>query len=390
MNRLKQVFFAIPVLFLGSLFTGKTFDPVTTAIDINQSLPSQDLEWMEQTVYQCAIENDIPAMVVGIIYNGEIAAYVQSGFFARNSDQKVTPATPFQIASLSKMFTGILANSLILEGKLDVNAPITRYLPSTLSDAAKEKLSKTTVADLLHHHAGFPWDAKFAKRVPLGGAMYGDYDEADLIKDLERLEINPEKVGHFSYSNLGYGTIGYILQQVSDQSYEALLQEYIANPFGLENTTTIIPSEVLPTPYRPEWKWVKTKPWKMGLLRAGGGVFSSVKDLSRLMTRQMAIFKSADPTQSPLNNMREHRTSWAGGNYGYGMFESPARMDTTTQAFWHTGDVDGFASLYSFVPKYDMGIVILTSRGKRWMGPLEAKLKDRLLNLYQDEALVKR
>ena len=152
-------------------------------------------------------------------------------------------------------------------------------MPASLSDAARSKLSKTTVLDLLHHQSGFPWDAKYAKRVMLGGPMYGNYDESDLMKDLEELEINPDQVGHFSYSNLGYGTLGYILEELTGKPYEELLQEYIVQPLALENTTTLLDATNLPTPYRPEWKRIKTKPWKMGLLRAGGGVYSSVEDL---------------------------------------------------------------------------------------------------------------
>ena len=389
MNRMSKVFVFLPIMIFSTCFTGDHYDPVTSAIDVNQTIPTDDLEWMEQTVYQCAEENDIPAMVVGIIYQGALAGYVQSGYFSRKSDQRVTPLTQFQIASLSKMFTGLIANNLIQEGLLDAQAPITNYLPKSLSTAAQKKLAQTKIADLLHHQSGFPWDAKYAKRIPFGGPMYGHYSEADLLKDLEELDINQDQVGRFSYSNLGYGTLGYIFQRITGQEYEQLLQQYISQPHTLSHTTTEPEPTSLATPYRPEWKRVKTKPWKMGLLRAGGGVFSSVEDLSNLMVKQMAIFKEGQ-NGHVLNSMREKRSSWDGAFYGYGMFETPARVDTTTQAFWHTGDVDGFASLYSFVPKHDIGIVILTSRGKSWMGGLEAKLKERLIKIKRESTLAKR
>ncbi len=220
--------------------------------------------------------------------------------------------------------------------------------------------------------------------------MYGSYNETDLIKDLEALEINQEKVGHFSYSNLGYGTIGWILQKATGKSYVALLQQNITGPFGLKNTSSVPDPNNLVTPYRPEWGLIQTKPWKMGLLKAGGGLFSSAEDLAHLMVQQMAVFQQEQPGKSPLYNMQAKRPSWGGGFYGYGMFENPARTDTTTQAFWHSGDIDGFASLYAFVPKYEMRIVILTSRGKRWMRPLEAKIQDRLLQLYKEDPLATR
>ena len=98
------------------------------------------------------------------------------------------------------------------------------------------------------------------------------------------------------------------------------------------------------------------------------------------MEAQIAVFNQANPAESPLYSMRNKSPSWGGGYYGNGLFESPARIDTTTQAFWHTGDVDGFASLYSFVPKYEMGIIILTSRRKTLDGSTGGKNKRALVS----------
>ena len=118
MNPLKNAFYVVPLFIVAAFFLGENYDPVTTTIDINNSIPSEDLEWIKNEVYESAEENNIPAMVVGIIHQGELAAYVQSGYFSRNSEQAVTPKTPFQIASLSKTFTGIIANNLLQEGVL--------------------------------------------------------------------------------------------------------------------------------------------------------------------------------------------------------------------------------------------------------------------------------
>ena len=263
----------------------------TTVQDLNHSISTADLEWIRNQTQACADEHHIPSMVIGLVKDGKIAAYIRSGNMSRRSKQPVDENTLFQIASLSKSFTGIIANHLVLEGKLDPNQSIVSYLPDHLSEPTKVKLQPITVNDILHHQAGLPWDAKYAKRVILGGPMYGDYNEADLLKDIEELVINQDQVGKFSYSNLGYAIIGYIMERITGSSYESMLQKFVVTPYNLPSTTTEPNFDHVATPYRPEWRKIKTKPWKMGKLRAGGGVFSSVSDLSSLMVKQLELYR---------------------------------------------------------------------------------------------------
>ena len=365
-------------------------NPETTIVTQNGSIGEKDLEWMRSITHKCAIEHNIPSMVIGLIKNGEVAAYINSGTMSRRSEEKVNPSTMFQIASLSKSFTGLIVNNLIAEGLLDANQTIDQYLPDDIPGSTKNKISDIALRDVLHHQAGLPWDAKLAKRVILGGPMYGDYSEEDLLKDLDLMEIDLERKGQFSYSNLGYAIIGYIAERVSGKSYEELLQKYVVDKYDLKNTTTIPDKGLLATPYRPEWRMIKTKPWEMGKLRAGGGVFSSVADLSKLMTLQIKAYQefSDSSKNSPLVLTKDKRTSWSKAYYGYGLFENPSVVDSTTNSFWHTGDVDGYASVFSFIPKYEIGIVMLTSSGKSWMAPLDHALQKRLFETLEKEKLV--
>jgi CubicO group peptidase (beta-lactamase class C family) len=83
---------------------------------LNDSSRSSILHSLDELIKQTVESNDIPSISVGVIQNGEVTLQKGYGAIERGASKKVDEKTGYQIASLSKMFTGIIANSLILEG----------------------------------------------------------------------------------------------------------------------------------------------------------------------------------------------------------------------------------------------------------------------------------
>ncbi|WP_395344391.1 serine hydrolase domain-containing protein [Ningiella sp. W23] len=334
-------------------------------------------QWIEKAISIIIEDNDIPAISVGIVKNSELQLLVSRGYLSRDSSSEVNGNTNFQIGSLTKTFTGILAKVFIAEGRLKLTDSISTYLPHSLSPSARAKLRPITVGDIVFHQSGLPRDSIIAHRFG-NEPMLCCYDEQDLLNDLEILELMYKPGLKAEYSNLGYSVLGYIMQRLSGKEFESLLNQYIFKPFEMKNSTTEltdIQQKQAAIPYRKENRKYKTRPFEMGFLKPSGGVFSNVNDLSKLMILQMNAARQ-EIKQADSNHLwsteftRSFSKKW---EYGFGAFKSDSGR------IMHGGDLDGFASAYSYYPEQDFGLIILTSSGGRWLWQLENLLLQKLM-----------
>lgn len=341
------------------------------AQELNDSSDTPVLHSLDELIKQTVESNDIPSISIGVIENGEITFQKGYGVLERGTAKEVDEKTSYQIASLSKMFTGIIANSLILEGKLQIDESISAYLPEELSDKHKEKLESITIKDLLLHRSGIHRDSKSYKRKD-GEPMYSPYTITHLLKDLEKAKTKRKR--RYNYSNVGYAILGRILEDASGLSYEELLRKYVTDQYGLSKTS-IHPFSPQAIPYRKDDRLTKTKPWNTGLLTPASGIYSNVEDLTKLMVEQLKVYKrgkNGEPIlDSPLyltkiKDFRGNEESY----YGMGLWEF--KFDRGV-LFGHSGDMDGYASQYRFNQTTNTGFVLLTSSGGDWTEKLIAK-----------------
>ncbi len=329
---------------------------------------------------------DIPAMSVAFIHKGTVT-FVHSGNTNGDAGVPINEHSVFQIASLSKTLTAIIANKMLAEGKLDLTTSISEYLPEQVADKTKSKVAHITIADLLYHRSGFPHDGPSLPPTPNGAPQKELYTKALLLNDLVLIELDAEAKKHFSYSNYGYALLGFLMEQVSGKTYRNLLAEYVLNPYGLEHTTTLekyVSRESLVIPYAPHKRSLALQPWVTGTTVASGGVFSSIRDLSRLMLLQLEAYTTydSDGTISPLV-LTHHKQVVSGRlEYGFGMFESiKGRTEPQIRTLGHGGDLDGYGSHYDFYPELNLGLIMLTASGGKDFIAFHSELERFLLGL---------
>lgn len=323
------------------------------------------------------LKNDIPALSVGIIHEGKVLLAKGYGVHRRGSTIKASENSIYQIASDTKKMTGIVAKHLAMEGKLDLDAPIVNILGEALKKDARERLKQITTRQLLQHTSGLPYRELTMKRKD-GEPMTVPYTEEDLINDLNIVTLKSTPDATFGYSNFGYAVAGYVLEKASGVAYGDLLHNYIANTYGMPNTTTSLSTEQqqqLVTPYTKEDRTVPTKAFIMGKLTAAGGVYSTIEDLSQLMLQQLQAYRTYD-VNAPSNPLVLHKNPFEKKDgYGFGMGK---KVFTTGIQLGHGGDMDGFASGYVFSPEHQSGVILLTSSGGSWVGELEKELFNKL------------
>ena len=160
----------------------------------------------------------IPGLSVAIVQGDQIV--YQKGYGqADSSGRQVTPQTPFIIGSISKTFTALAVMQLVEAGKVELDAPVQRYLPY-FRVADPHASAQITVRHLLNHTSGLPQKADTF--------LWTDQDDGVLERSVRYLRTVKlaRPVGNFGYSNANYQTLGLIVQVVSGQSYEAYVAQH--------------------------------------------------------------------------------------------------------------------------------------------------------------------
>jgi len=175
----------------------------------------------------------IPGLALAIVEGDQIVHL--KGFGVAGPDGRaVTPQTPFQLASLGKPMTGVAIMQLVEAGKLDLDAPVQRYLPDfRVADAAAS--AQITVRQLLYHTSGLP--GTVGMEYVLSGDARPDALEAR-VGALRAVSLNRPVGASYEYSNAGYMILGLIIQQVSGQPYEGYMREHLFTPLQMQQTFT--------------------------------------------------------------------------------------------------------------------------------------------------------
>ena len=173
----------------------------------------------------------IPGLALAIV-SGDEMLHVRGFGVADPAGRVVSGETPFIIGSNSKSFTALAIMQLVEAGRIDLDAPVHRYLPwFRVADA--EASRQITVRHLLHHTSGIPTAA--------GQALAGDDDNSDQalerhVRALRTVELT-QPVGHlYQYSNANYNVLGLLVQAVSGLSYENYVRTHIFAPLEMSDS----------------------------------------------------------------------------------------------------------------------------------------------------------
>lgn len=221
-------------------------------------------------------QHNVPGGVVGVRYGDTVLA-AGVGVTSIDHPLDVTPETLFQIGSVTKTYIATVVMLLVDAGKLELDAPVRRYLPD-FKLADESTAEHVTLEHLLTHVGG--WDGDLFTPT-------GDGDDA-LAKYAALVQGQPQFVPlgtGLSYNNSGFSLVGRIIEVVTGKTFEAAMQELVFTPLGLSNTF-FFPNDIMThrfavghveLPGKPQ---IVAKPW--GLPRSvypAGAITCSVHDL---------------------------------------------------------------------------------------------------------------
>jgi CubicO group peptidase (beta-lactamase class C family) len=180
----------------------------------------------------------LPAISAAIVHNQELVWSGAMGMADIGDGRAAASNTLYSICSISKLFTSIGIMQLRDRGLLDLRDPVSTHLP--FYDLAQKFPESTpvTVEGLLTHSAGLPREADYP--------YWSGPDFAFPTKDEVIARLNGQEMLHpsrtqYQYSNLGLSLAGYIIEEITGQSYHDYVREHILDPLGMADTYSDMP-----------------------------------------------------------------------------------------------------------------------------------------------------
>jgi CubicO group peptidase (beta-lactamase class C family) len=317
----------------------------------------------------------VPGVSIGICHKGQEFA---TGFGITSVEHPlpVTVDTLFQTGSISKTFTGTVMMMLVEQGRVDLDAPVKKYIRD-FKVKDKEVTQKVTVRHLLTHMGGWVGD------------YFNDFGTGEdalekMVKDISRLpQIQP--LGTiWSYNNTGFNVASRIIEIVTKKPYEQTMQEMLLDPLGLD-LTFFYPSDILFTHrfvvghQKIKGKVRVARPWAIGRAANGvGGVVSTVHDLLEYARFHMSNGKKGVITGGSLKAMRVPQVD-AGGRGMMGITWFIREVGGVT-AYAHGGATNGQQAYFFFIPAEDFACAILTNSDNG--GIITAGVFSKVMQLY--------
>lgn len=173
-----------------------------------------------------------PGLSLALTTRDGLVATKAYGVANADRGDPVTDRTLFQIGSITKHFVAVACLRLAEQGRLDLSAPVTRYLD--WFEVQSRFASPITIHHLLTHTAGLVM-------------MMDSYPSAwAQVWMLRETELGFEPGSQFSYSNVGYNVLQCVIQTVTGQSFDAALRELVFAPLGMDETWGEILWELYP------------------------------------------------------------------------------------------------------------------------------------------------
>jgi CubicO group peptidase (beta-lactamase class C family) len=195
--------------------------------------PDPDLASIDAYIENEMRDVHIPGLALGIVHNDEVV-HLRGFGEADRAGRAVTPQTPFILASVSKTFTAVAIMQLVESGKVDLDAPVRRYLPD-FRVADENASAQITVRHLLHHTSGLPEDSSFG---PMLSNDIRDEALSDRVRALEDVQLSHGVGAEFEYTDPNYDVLGLVVQTVSGQSYESYIADHVFAPLGMRHSYT--------------------------------------------------------------------------------------------------------------------------------------------------------
>jgi D-alanyl-D-alanine-carboxypeptidase/D-alanyl-D-alanine-endopeptidase len=325
------------------------------------------------------VEKRVPGVAVGMIAADPQERWVVGYGRLSAADQRIPDGdTVFEIASVTKVFTGVLLAQAVVNGELKLDDPISMYLPEGVTAPEYEGRS-ITLLDLATHTSGLPdFPSNFHPKDPSN--PFADYTMDQMYGFLSGYRLTRVPGSTYEYSNYGFGLLGNLLvRRAGVTDYEALLLERITRPLGMDSTRIQLTSEMRSRLATPHIDYsVETGNYDFTAFAGCGAIRSTANDMLTFLAANMGL---TDTELQPALQMANTPQRLDMG-LGWGLYYSGKWFHE------HNGETGGYHSYLAWDPQRKIGVVVLTNAsvsiddvGLQLMGASDLLLSNRIFVL---------
>lgn len=279
----------------------------------------------------------IPGLAIAIVENNRVV--YEKGFGWESLERRkepVTALTIFHMASITKPFTATAILQLVEQNKVDLDAPIVKYLP--YFKLADERYKIITVRQMVTHTSGMPDVTDYEWNRP----QCDDGALERYVRSLSELHLLFEPGARFAYSNIAYEVLGDVISKASGENFDDYVQHHILTPLGMTNSTLLY-RDVDPQ------------------LMSDGHVLDSRgnPEVSRVYPYNRTHSPSSD-----LHSNAVDMTRWAMANMNHGELDGKRILQASTyELMWKPAEGIGEAAAGTYVTSEGMSWFLGTYRG---------------------------
>jgi serine beta-lactamase-like protein LACTB len=317
---------------------------------------------LEPLIEEQVKEKRLPALSIALVDDQQIVWARGYGFQDAAKKIPATAETVYRVGSVSKLFTDIAVMQLVEQKKLDLDAPLVKYIPD-FKPAVTPEQKPITLRMLMAHRSGL------IREPPVGN--YFDPTEPTLKASVASLNgiglIYPpgEKI---KYSNAAVGLVGYTLQKTQREQFEKYVQRTVLDAIGMPSSS-FEPTPAVKAKLADAVMWTyhgrefPAPTFELGITPAGC-MYSSVNDLAKFHSCLFAGGKIGDKQLIKPETLTEMFTP-----------QFPAKADTRgfglgfmigelngKKRIGHGGAIYGFATEWAALPEQKLGVVVVASR----------------------------
>ena len=306
-------------------------------------------------------DKELPALSIALV-NGQNVVWARGFGIANPKDS--TPATArtvYRVGSVSKLFTDIGVMQLVERGVLDLDAPVTRYVPDF--HPSGQGASAITLRQLMSHRSGL------VREPPVG--HYFDNSSPSLeatVRSLRDTRLAYAPGSRSKYSNAGIAVVGLAVATAGQSRFPQYLADNVLRPMGLQDSafepdSSIAPRIAQASMWTLDHRGFPAPTFELGMAPAGS-MYSTVLDLGRFVSVLFARGRTSGGqvlSAKSLEQMWTPQFAARGARTGFGLGFDISSLDGR-RVVRHGGAIYGFATELAALPDDSVGVVVAITK----------------------------
>jgi CubicO group peptidase (beta-lactamase class C family) len=313
----------------------------------------------------------IVGLSAAVVLNNEVVIAEGFGYSDKQRLKQAKSNTLFPVASITKVFTGIAVMQLVDQGKLNLNSPISEYIPELKLPGGEEEVITTQM--LLTHHSGIQGDIMYNWLLPETASDSSAYLQIVELINQAGVVFKPGKM--FSYSNAAYTLLGVLIHNVSGKPYPKYIREHILEACEMNEAICYANENAnLDISLGYDGNKVLSMPKKLGT--PAGGMALTATDAAKFIQEIVACYHGngkllkKESLRYMMTTMNSNNKIDHGFTIGLTWFlHHPLSKQTTYAA--HRGELPPFHAILIILPDLKTGVFIASNTNKAGYAPDE-------------------